>query len=152
MTFVEDFPNYFITSDGRVFKNNVEMPPFRSNKYLQVVLYNVNHKRHIFGVHTLVAMLYLPDYYVGCIVHHKDGNCHNNCVANLEVMSRSTHTRNHNKDNRTLANYVKEHGPHNKGKKMSDDFCRKCSNSAKLRGFNGNQYVNANKTKRNNGD
>lgn len=143
MDFKERYPNYDITTDGRVFKNGIEMKPFKSNKYLQVVLYDIEHQCKVYGVHSLVAMVYIPEYYVGCIVHHKDGNCHNNCVDNLEVLSQSEHARNHNKNNRTLTDYVKKTGPHNKGKKMSAAFCKKCSDSARRRGFNGNQYVDA---------
>ncbi len=139
--FKEKFPNYDVSEEGEVYKDGIKMTPFKSNKYLQVVLIDVEHKKHIFGVHTVVAMKYLPDYELGCIVHHVDGNCHNNKLKNLVVLSRSEHSRLHNKGNRLLANYVKQNGPANKGKKMSEAFCQKCSDSAKLRGFNGNQFV-----------
>ena len=32
------------------------------------------------------------------IIHHKDGNKHNNDINNLELMSRSKHSTNHNKE------------------------------------------------------
>lgn len=32
------------------------------------------------------------------VVHHKDGNKRNNDIANLEVLTRSEHTRQHSKD------------------------------------------------------
>lgn len=139
--FNEKFPEYDVTPDGKIFKRGVELKPFKSNKYLQVVLYDKDHKQYVFGVHTVVAMKYLSNFYKGCIVHHIDGNTHNNCVTNLQVLSRKQHSALHGKETRTLANYVKTHGPANKGKKMSEAFCKKCSESAKKRGFNGNQYV-----------
>ena len=135
------FPDYDVTRDGKVFKNGVEIIPFKSNAYLQVLLYDLNHTRHVYGVHTVVAMKYIEDFYEGCVVHHIDENPHNNCVDNLKVFSRKEHSYLHNKDNMTLASYAKEHPPANKGKKMSKEFCEKCSISAKLRGFNGNRYI-----------
>lgn len=139
--FKEKFPNYSVTKTGKIYKNDVEMKPFKSNKYLQVVLFDSDNKKHVYGVHTVVAMFYLSDYEPGCIVHHKDGNIHNNSLENLQVLTRKQHTSLHNKGNRRLAEYVKKHGPANKGRKMSKDFCQKCSDSAKTRGFNGNQFV-----------
>lgn len=139
--FQEMFPNYDVDELGRVYKNGVEIKPFKSNKYLQVLLFDTNHKRHIFGVHTVVAMKYLQDYTRGCIVHHIDENTHNNALNNLHILSRCEHSSLHSKGNMRLANYVKEHGPVNKGRKMSKDFCQKCSARAKLRGFNGNQFI-----------
>ena len=141
MNFNELFPNYDVTVDGRFFKNGVEGKPFKSNKYMQVVLFDVNHKRYVLGLHTVVAMKYLDEFYKGCIVHHKDKNTHNNHLSNLQVLSRNQHSRLHADGITTLAEYVKKNGPVNKGKKMSEKFCNKCSQSAKLRGFNGNQFV-----------
>lgn len=139
--FQEMFPNYDVDELGRVYKNGVEIKPFKSNKYLQVLLFDTNHKRYIYGVHTIVAMKYLRDYTVGCIVHHIDGNPHNNALSNLQILSRCKHSSLHGKGNMRLANYVRENGPANKGRKMSSEFCQKCSVSAKIRGFNGNQFV-----------
>lgn len=139
--FEQQFPNYVVTKDGVVYKNGSVLKPFKSNKYLQVVLYDVEHKRHIFGVHTLVAMLYLDDFYKGCVVHHKDKNTHNNCLENLEVQSRAFHSRNHAKENDNFKFSMRGKPSWNKGMKMSEEFCAKCSASAKRRGFNGNQYI-----------
>lgn len=143
--FNELFPDYDVTEDGKVYKNGNEVKPFKSNKYLQVLLFDLNHKRKVCGIHTVVAMKYL-DYYDGCVVHHKDGNQQNNNLDNLEIYSRSKHASLHNKDNLNLKLYQKGVVPWNKGMKMSEEFCRKCSESAKNRKgrkFGGNQYVDA---------
>lgn len=135
------YPDYDVAKDGTVYKNGKEIKPFKSNKYMQVLLFDVEHKRKICGVHTIVAMKYL-DYYDGCIVHHIDGNTHNNCVDNLEVYSRVEHSAFHSKGN----HHNKGQVPWNKRIKMSEEFCKKCSESAKNRKdkrFNGNQYVDA---------
>lgn len=131
-SFKEKFPRYDATEDGKVLRDGELLRPFKSNKYLQVVLFDADGMSHTLGVHTVVAMKYL-DYYDGCIVHHRDNDGHNNHVSNLEVMSRSQHSREHGKYNRTLADYVQLHGPVNKGKKMTPEFCKKCSESAKRR-------------------
>lgn len=133
LKFEEKYPDYEVTREGVVYKRGKEMKPFKSNKYLQVLLYDVKHNRHIFGVHTLVAMRYIDGFYYGCVIHHKDGNTHNNSVCNLEVLSRSEHAKLHTKDYFSLAEYTKKNGPYNKGKKMSKEFCDKCSESAKRR-------------------
>lgn len=146
MDFTKTFPDYTVTKEGTVFKNGIELKPFKSNKYLQVLLYDVDHKRHIFGVHTLVARIYLSDFYEGCIVHHIDGNAHNNCVENLSIMTNRQHASYHSKGNTHLSNYIKTHGATNKGTHLSSEHRRKLSEAAKrvhkTRRFLGNQYVN----------
>ena len=87
-----------------------------------------DHKRHVFGVHQVVAMAYLP-YYKGCVVHHIDGDKHNNNVSNLEVKSNSEHAR-HHADPTRLVNWVHEHGSPTKGMKMSDEFRQHCKEAA----------------------
>lgn len=34
---------------------------------------------------------------IGCVIHHKDGNKRNNKVENLQVMTRSAHSKHHDK-------------------------------------------------------
>lgn len=41
----------------------------------------------------------MPD---GCIVHHKDGNKHNNNINNLQLMEQKTHVSMHAKKGRTV--------------------------------------------------
>lgn len=138
--FNERFPDYDVLEDGKVYKNGNEVKPFKSNKYLQVLLFDVNHKRKVCGVHTIVAMKYL-DYYDGCVVHHKDGNPQNNNLNNLEIHSRSEHSSLHSINNPNLKLYCKGVIPWNKGMKMSKDFCEKCRESAKRRHSIKNQYM-----------
>lgn len=130
----DDFSDYIVTEDGHIFKKSgEEVKQFKSNKYMQCLLYDNNHIRHVLGVHTVIAMFLYKNYKSGHVVHHKDGDTHNNSIENLESMYRKDHSKMHNKNNLNLANYVRIHGPANKGKKMSDEFCKKCSESAKLR-------------------
>lgn len=144
---------YEATEDGHVFdkERNCFIKEFKSNKYLQCQVYDDEGIPHIFGVHQVVARLRCSDWFEGCIVHHKDEDGHNNRPDNLECYSRSTHSRYHvyqSGHSHVLADHIKLCGPHNKGKKMSQEFCEKCSISAIQRGFNGNQYVDKNGNRR----
>ncbi|MBQ8327062.1 MAG: HNH endonuclease, partial [Lachnospiraceae bacterium] len=87
------------------------------------------------------------DYFEGCIVHHEDENKQNNWAYNLTCETRSAHSKRHASRTR-LSEHVKANGPANKGKKMSEEFCQKCSDSAKNRGFNSNQFIDKNKQRR----
>lgn len=136
-----NFPDYDVDVNGNVYKNENLITPFKSNKYLQVVMYDKDNNKNVFGVHTVVAMKYLDDYYKGCVIHHIDGDTHNNKLDNLEVLSRSEHSKLHITNPDFLANYVRENGSWNKGKKMDEEYRNICKKSAKKRGFNGNKYV-----------
>ena len=134
------FPNYDVTENGVVYKDGKELHAFNSNGYKQVLLFDINHKRHIFGVHTLVAIKYL-DFFEGCIVHHKDRNRSNNSVENLQVFSKSEHARHHS--NGRLGEYVKKYGSPRKGVKLSEETKQKIREKAlnKPHEFRGNQFV-----------
>lgn len=137
---------YEATDDGHVLdtKTGNIIKEFKSNKYLQCQVYDDEGVPHVFGVHQVIARLRCSTWFDGCIVHHKDENPHNNRPDNLECYSRRAHSSYHmqqpERKNR-LSEYVKHNGPANKGKKMSEEFRKHCSESAKQRGFNGNQYI-----------
>ena len=151
MNFLIDYPDYDVDKEGNVYKNGNIIKPFKSNKYLQVLIFDKNHNRRVCGVHTLVATKYIDNYYEGCVVHHKNHNTHDNRVQNLEILSRSLHSRLHGKNNTSLSNYIKINGPWNKGKRMSEEAKKHLSEKRKEMfknkeiKFNGNQHVNRNK-------
>ena len=128
----EHFPEYDCDMQGNVYHNSIQITPFKSNQYLQVCQFDIQHKKHVYGVHTVIAMKY-QNYYEGCVVHHKDGNCHNNTIDNLEVMSRSEHGRMHGLLDPKRKEWSKRQVSWNKGKKMSAEFCQHCSEAAKRR-------------------
>lgn len=134
--------NYDVQCDGTIINRQThkQLKQFKSNKYLQCRVVDDDRKEHIVGVHSLVARFHCPDWFEGCVVHHIDEDPHNNHYTNLMCLSRSEHAR-HHADPYAIVQYTKTHGPTNKGKQMSEEFRRKCSESAKSRGFTGNQYV-----------
>ena len=132
----EDFSSrYIVSEDGEIYdiEKDKKVKQFKSNKYRQCCLFDREGKKHTMGVHTVVAMFHSDYYFEGCEVHHIDEDPHNNNINNLRCMSKSNHARLHALGNYTLANYTKEHGPHNKGKKMDEMFCKKCKAAANRR-------------------
>lgn len=126
-----NFPGYDCDIFGNVYKHGEIIRPFKSNKYLQVCLFDINHNKKVVGVHSVIAMKYLK-YFDGCVVHHKDGNTKNNSIGNLLVMSRKEHSSHHGKNNISFINMNRGKAAWNRGMKMSDEFKRHCSESAKL--------------------
>lgn len=83
-----DFPNYIITSDGRVYtKRYGRFMALRDKEgeYLSVELSGPVIKKKFFYVHTIVALVYLDDGgQPNMQVNHKDRNKRHNDVSNLE--------------------------------------------------------------------
>lgn len=78
---VKGFPQYTVTSDGRVFRSGKEVKSYDNGQgYRQVKLWK-NGKRHTKQVHRLVMGEPNSD------VDHKDGNKSNNTVKNLQSIS-----------------------------------------------------------------
>lgn len=133
MSYLElNYPGYDCDEYGNIFKFGNKIKPFKSNKYYQVCLYDTNHKKCVLGVHTVIAMKYL-DWFKGCVVHHKDGNPHNNKLENLEIKTKNEHCRLHAKENLSFCKSNLGKPAWNKGMKMSKEFRKKCSDSAKRR-------------------
>lgn len=90
---IKDFPKYYITKTGKVFKKNVtglmkEVKPFLNhNNYLRVQLYK-NGKPLKKFVHRLVIETYIG-FEEGKQVNHKDGDKLNNTLENLEWVTPS---------------------------------------------------------------
>lgn len=94
---VYSIDGYTITKDGCVFVKSTGKPVkiFKSNKYLQCCVFDENGKKHVVGIHTLVARVHCKDWFEGCVVHHKDNNQHNNHADNLECLSLREHVKLH---------------------------------------------------------
>jgi len=90
---IKGFPDYEISSDGRVFSNRTvnrkELSPSTSTGYAKVALQGKNGKKDM-QIHRLVGMHFLdvPKNYKSMVVNHKDGNKLNNKLSNLEWTDR----------------------------------------------------------------
>ena len=63
MKVITDFPNYSVTTDGRVYSNRYNRylkPDIHPSGYKRIVLCNNGKRKRIF-VHRLVAMVYIPN-------------------------------------------------------------------------------------------
>ena len=82
---IKDFPNYEISSWGRVRNRKGQiMIPYKNHKgYLKIALCKdgIRYKRRI---HRLVAQTFIPNPYNLPEVNHIDGNKENNSFSNLE--------------------------------------------------------------------
>lgn len=132
MAVVPKYEDYIVDIFGNVYKISgcKKLSQFNSNKYRQVLLRDrLKHKRSIKGVHQVVAMSFLDNYFDGSVIHHIDENPKNNNVLNLECMTKSDHCKHHARSE-NFTNYIKEHGVWNKGRTMSDEFRQHCRESA----------------------
>jgi len=97
---LSEYPNYIITNDGRVYnsqRNKYLVPAKNEGGYMYLTLSDgkkqvklINSKKRVnFGIHRLVATLYLdnPNNYLE--VNHIDFDKTNNNVDNLEWISHS---------------------------------------------------------------
>ena len=90
-----EYKGYFITSCGRVwsYKSNRFLTPCKDDDgYLRVCL-SIDNKHFNKGVHRLVAETYLPNPNNYDTVDHIDFDKTNNCLNNLQWMSRSENSR-----------------------------------------------------------
>lgn len=83
---IEDFLNYFITEDGRVFSRwSNKFLKFGYRKGYKYVRLRVERGKYINkSIHILVAITYIPNLLNLPQINHKDLNILNNRVGNLE--------------------------------------------------------------------
>jgi hypothetical protein len=85
-----DFPNYKIYDTGDIYGGDGKRRKLEHTIHdrYRIDLYH-NAKRKRFQVHTLVALLFIPNPENRKEINHKDGNPMNNHVDNLEWSTRS---------------------------------------------------------------
>lgn len=93
-----DLSRYVVKENGEILdKENgcKRIRYFKSNKYYQCCIHQKDGSKKTVGVHTVIAMVHCPDWFDGCVVHHKDENTHNNNAENLVCYSREEHSEIH---------------------------------------------------------
>lgn len=88
----EGFSNYLISTDGQVY--SIERDKIISQYdngcgYLQVVIRNDNGEAKSMRVHRLVYMAHKGEIPKGLEINHKDECKTNNCIDNLELVTRA---------------------------------------------------------------
>ena len=81
---IKSNPNYFISEEGIVFRNNKPLKPsLTNNGYFRLALY-LNGVPSYVSIHRLVAETYIDNPNKHPFVNHLDGNKQNNHYSNLE--------------------------------------------------------------------
>ena len=96
---IEGYDDYLIRGNGDVYslkgKRARKLKPGKRHKnkdYLSVILYKDNKLKN-YLVHRLVAQAFIPNPYGFDTVDHIDGNKKNNCISNLQWLSRGDNAR-----------------------------------------------------------
>lgn len=91
---VKGFENYFVSNFGKVKRGGKEINPYiDSTKYSKVGLAKGYGEQKKFLLHRLVAEAFIPNPNNKPEVNHIDGNKQNNCVANLEWVTRAENVK-----------------------------------------------------------
>ena len=105
---IENFPNYYITSFGRVWSEKTHkflIPTINTRKFYNIYkrLYINLGRQHRFYIHQLVARAFIPNPDNLTEVDHIDGNGLNNHVENLRWV-----THNQNMENKVTQEKIKK--------------------------------------------
>ncbi len=93
---IVNFPNYEVSDQGRILNIRrqalISTPLNRVTGYLQVSLWQNGQAKRT-SVHRTVAIAFLGEPFYNADVNHIDGNKINNCIWNLEWLSRGDNHR-----------------------------------------------------------
>lgn len=94
--------NSFCWHKGKILK-----PQLSYNGYCRVGINDSNGKQHIFSVHKLVALAFVPNLHNEVEINHKDENKTNNIASNLEWCSPSYNINYGTRNTRVAAKMAK---------------------------------------------
>lgn len=80
---IPNFPDYYITQDGKLFKNGKPVKLFFHKGYLRCKLHNSKGESKNVKIHRLVAEVYIPNPDNKPLVRHLNDNRLDNRVLNL---------------------------------------------------------------------
>jgi hypothetical protein len=107
---INDFPNYLIYKDGKVWskKSNKFLKPQKERGYFRVGLYNGGKKQIFKKIHRLVAIHYIPNFENKKEVDHIDRDKTNNRIENLRWATRQEQNENRGimKNNKSGHKYI----------------------------------------------
>lgn len=98
---IPGFGGYLVSRDGQVFSSRSGhfLQPAETRRkggsttYLCCLLIQNRKKKYVY-VHRLVAMTYLAEFmFPHCVVHHRNGDGRCNYAENLQIMTRTEHSR-----------------------------------------------------------
>ena len=123
---IEEFPNYYISNLGEVKNKNNKILKQNNNLYgyKRIGLYK-DGEQYFRYIHRLVAFAFLTSADMSYVVNHKDEDKANNCVDNLEWISRCDNT-NYGTRNQRVSEKLK-------GRQLTDEHKNNLRNSAKKR-------------------
>lgn len=108
----------YVDSNGKLHRSRIMSKRLRTDGYEDISLTDLEHKRHTYKVHRIVALVFIPNPNNLSDVNHIDENRSNNCVSNLEWLS---HYDNNNYGTRNKKISLKLKG--NKNKQSVPVYC-----------------------------
>jgi hypothetical protein len=114
---IQDYPNYLVYDDGRVFskKRNKFLKPGKNSDGYYLVILHQNGKPKSFKNHRLVGLHYLPLVEGKDCIDHIDGDKLNNHVNNLRWTTQQENLNNYKKLRKDNTSGLKNISPYQNG-------------------------------------
>lgn len=98
---IDGYDDYLIRGNGDVYslksKKARKLKSYNNGHGYLFVNLRKNNKKKNYYIHRLVAQAFIPNLYGFDTVDHIDGNKKNNCISNLQWLSRGDNVRKYHK-------------------------------------------------------